>query len=409
MKLILKKIIDLLPKGMKYQVYRNLVSVSNNVDDIFFKLAETQDELEGAFSVLHNSYVEVGLMKKDPSGLRVTPYHALNSTVTLIGKKGSEVIATVTIISDSKLGLPSENFIDLSNLRQGGNRIAEISALAIKKEYRGRVLLHLLKFMYEWCINYSSINHLIATLTTDSKAYELYEAVLFFKRIENKIEANYAFSNYRPVIAEHLNLDEAKTMIKKAYNGKCKFKDLYSFFVEEKSKQFQFPERTFFSTSYPVMDINKFSYFFCEKTQALSNMSEKSLLNLRNTLGNLPQVTLIDSELKKRKVYAISKFSNKNRFDVSMNVTASSTGKVFSIRILNVSKNGLKIYTSQTIQNAIKISVESENGKTYSIQAKKIWQDSNGVYGLEIIKTERNWQKMINSLEGHEYSKAQVA
>lgn len=397
MKKLIRKSIDLLPTFLKYKIYRSFVSVSNkNVEDIIFKLAETKEELEGAFSVLHNSYVDVGLMKKDPSGLRVTPYHALNSSVTIIGKKGSEVIATLTIISDSKLGLPCENFIDLSKLRQGGNRIAEISALAIKKEYRGRVLFHLLKYMYEWCVNYLSINHLIATLTTDTKAYELYEAVLFFNRIENKIEANYAFSNYRPVIAEHLNLDEAKKVFKQAYLGKNKSKDLYSFFVEEKCVQFQFPERAFFTTNYPVMDYKMFSYFFCEKTQALANMSEKSLFAIKNIFGNLPQAQIIDKELKQRNIFTLNRFSNRTRFEVSMNVVAVSNNEIFNLRVLDVSERGLKISTQHSLQDPIEISIKSSDGKTYPVLAKKVWEDGYGVVGLEIINSGSNWDNMIH-------------
>lgn len=399
MKKIMKKIIGLMPESLKYRLYRSLVKIPNsNMENVVFKLAETREELEGAFSLLHDSYVDVGLMKQSPSGLRVTPYHALGSSVTLIGKIGCEIVATLTIITDSKLGLPSDNFVDLSKLRAGGNRIAEISALAIKKEYRGKMLFHLLKYMYEWCVNYLSINHLIATLTTDTKAYELYESILFFKRIENKIEANYAFSNFRPVIAEHLNLDEAREIFSKYYSQKESSRNLFSFFVEQACPNFQFPTRHYFTTNYQVMDAESFSYFFSKRTTALVDMSEKSLLTLRQIFKSQPQAQLIDRVLKDKNIYALEYYNQKDRFNVSFNTSARLENRIIKLRVLDISSQGLKISSQDKIEDEIIINIPSKDGKSYLIRAEKIWQDEYGVTGLRIISSDQNWNSMIQQL-----------
>ncbi len=396
MKKIIKKLTNLLPTSMKYSLYRSLVRVPDvDMNQVVFKLAETREELEGAFAILHDSYVGVGLMKQVPSGLRVTPYHALNSSVTLIGKVDSEIVATLTIIMDSKLGLPSDNFIDLSKLRQGGNRLAEISALAIKKEYRGRMLFHLLKYMYEWCTNYLSINHLIATLTTDTKAFELYESILFFKKIENKIEANYAFSNFRPVIAEHLNLDEARGLFENHYSHKKGAKNLYSFFVEQKSPNFQFPDRSYFTINYPVMNSENFSYFFTEKTTALSDMSEKELLALSSIFSGLDHAGLIDEVLQQRNIFEINRFPQKERFEVSIFTTAIVNQQLIKLRVLDISDNGIKIASKYIVNDRVDISIPAANGGTYRITARKVWEDEYGVAGLKIISADERWYTMI--------------
>lgn len=396
MKKLFKKLTNLLPTSAKYSLYRSLVKIPEvDMNQVVFKLTETREELEGAFAILHDSYVDVGLMKQSPSGLRVTPYHALNSSVTLIGKVGHEIVATLTIITDSKLGLPSDNFIDLSKLRQGGKRIAEISALAIKKKYRGQMLFHLLKYMYEWCTNYLSINHLIATLTTDTKSYELYESILFFKRIENKIEANYAFSNFRPVIAEHLNLDEARELFEKHYSKKKGAKNLYNFFVDQKSANFQFPDRRYFTVNYPVMDAKNFSYFFTEKTTALSDMSEKELLSLSSIFKGMSHSYLIDKALNERNIFAINRFQPKERFEVSIFTTAIVNQQLIKLRILDISENGLKISSHFVLNDKVDISIPSAQGGTYKIVARKMWENEYGVTGLKIISADEKWHSMI--------------
>lgn len=402
MKKLIRKLINLLPLSLKYRLYRSLVQVPDTdleMDQVVFKLAETREELEGAFALLHDSYVDVGLMKPDPSGLRVTSYHAIPSSVTLIGKAGAEVVATLTIIADSKLGLPSDQFVDLSKLRQGGNRLAEISALAIKKEYKGKLLFHLLKYNYEWCVNYLSINHLIATLTTDSKAYELYESILFFKRIENKIEANYAFANFRPVIAEHLDLDEARETFKKHYAKKETKKNLFDFFVQKKINFFQFPKRTHFAVSYPTMNSQDFTYFFTQKTSALLNMSTPALLELQTIYQGQPQADLINKTLLERNVLPMNRFQRKERFDVSFKTTGHSHQQIIPLRVLDISAGGLRVASQSKLDDRLEILIPTTDGQPYKIVARKAWQDSYGVSGLIIISADNHWHDMIQSFD----------
>ena len=86
-----------LPKNLKYRVYRQLVNIPSELPkNLIFKIAETQQELEGAFALLHDSYVDVGLMTPDLSGMRVTAYHTLPSSTTLIGKIGKEIVANIS-------------------------------------------------------------------------------------------------------------------------------------------------------------------------------------------------------------------------------------------------------------------------------------------------------------------------
>jgi hypothetical protein len=50
------------------------------------KIADTQEELEACFTLLHDAYVGSGFMTPELSGMRVTIYHALPTTTTLCAK-----------------------------------------------------------------------------------------------------------------------------------------------------------------------------------------------------------------------------------------------------------------------------------------------------------------------------------
>ena len=62
------------------------------------KIADTKEELEACFTLLHDAYVDSGFMKPDPSGMRVTIYHALPTTTTLCAKYDGQVVGTLSLI-----------------------------------------------------------------------------------------------------------------------------------------------------------------------------------------------------------------------------------------------------------------------------------------------------------------------
>ena len=74
-----------LPTFIKTPLLRSVVEFPQDISPTLrFKVAETKSELEQAFKLLHDGYVNEQLMTPHPSGLRVTKYHSLPSTTTLI-------------------------------------------------------------------------------------------------------------------------------------------------------------------------------------------------------------------------------------------------------------------------------------------------------------------------------------
>jgi hypothetical protein len=122
----------LLPRALRFAVYRAMVDCDPQPDPrLTLKIADTQDELEACFGLLHDAYVSAGFMVPQPSGLRVTIYHALPTTTTLCAKWDGQVVGTISMIREGVFGFPLQSVFNLSGLRSRSGNIAEISALAI--------------------------------------------------------------------------------------------------------------------------------------------------------------------------------------------------------------------------------------------------------------------------------------
>ena len=112
--MLVRKLIASLPRGRRFAVYRSFVECNPAPNErLVLKIAETQEELEACFSLLHDAYVGSGFMKPDPSGMRVTIYHALPTTTTLCAKWDGQVVGTLSLIRESALGFPLQRIFDL--------------------------------------------------------------------------------------------------------------------------------------------------------------------------------------------------------------------------------------------------------------------------------------------------------
>lgn len=100
--------------------------------DIRVKFASTRDEWEQAFQLVADQYQARGY-EEAGADCRFTSYHALPSTVVLVAKDGTRVVATLSLVPDNPLlGLPLENLYrtEIQELRRRGRRLFEGGSLA---------------------------------------------------------------------------------------------------------------------------------------------------------------------------------------------------------------------------------------------------------------------------------------
>jgi len=253
-----------LPRDGRLAVYRNFVDCDPAPSDrLVLKIAETREELEACFRLLHDAYVSSGLMQLQPSGMRVTIYHALPTTTTLCAKYDGEVVGTLSLIRESVLGFPLQRIFDLNALREKRGNLAEVSALAIARRFRqtgGSILFPLMKFMYEYCTTFFDTRHLVIAVNPDH--IEMYESLLFFQRLSQNVVENYDFVNGAPAVGATLDLGTAPEIFRQHYGSKPPKRNLHAFFTEIRLPNIQLPARRFYTTNDPVLTPELLDYFF---------------------------------------------------------------------------------------------------------------------------------------------------
>lgn len=234
----LRQYLSILPEFIKYPIYRQYVDIEHEIDpDYTLGVATSPEDIKQALALLHEEYVRAGLMKPSQAGLRVTPYHVVNSTHILILKKDDKVIATVSVVKDGKIGLPLEDSFDISHLKNSYMRVAEISALAIDKDYRdnrGKYLWPLLKFLYEFCRFHVFIRTIV--IAVHPRHYDFYKGLLCFNDIKAKRVEKHDFANGAPARAGYLDLGYAFFQYHDIYGKKADNKNLFKYFTEEQTR-----------------------------------------------------------------------------------------------------------------------------------------------------------------------------
>ena len=290
----LRKLFGFLPRDQRFAIYRSFVNCDPAPSDrLQLKIAETQEELEACFRLLHDAYVNAGFMKPDPSGMRVTIYHALPTTTTLCAKYDGEVVGTLSLIRDSVFGFPLQSIFDLSGVRSKEGNIAEVSALAVHPKFRktgGAILFPLMKFMYEYCVTFFDTRHLV--IAVNPNRIEMYESLLFFQRLTANVVENYDFANGAPAVGAWLDLRYAPAIFKNAYGAKPARKNLDAYFTEVKLPNIQLPQRRYYTTNDPVLTPDLLDHFFNVRTTCFASLNEhkKELLHSIYDLPDYDQV-----------------------------------------------------------------------------------------------------------------------
>ncbi|MDD2941559.1 MAG: hypothetical protein PHC51_01200 [bacterium] len=272
-----------LPRQLRINLWRRMLRIPGDeqLAPITFKTAETRNEFEQAFTVLHDAYVEVGYQSPHPSGKRITVYHALPSTVMLIAKQGDEVLGTVSIVRDNDIGLPMEKAVDLTSIRYSGKTVCEISALSIKKEHRGKLFLPLMKYMYQFCVYHFGIEIMLATIRKNSRVNDLYQCLFCFEPIDRgALMENYNFANNQPVAAYKLEMQQALIDWSRLYSKSPADRNLVNYFTSKCPENFIFPIELLGYDCKHQMSTEVFDYFFTHVSETLYQLEEKELVSL---------------------------------------------------------------------------------------------------------------------------------
>jgi len=399
-----RKLFAMLPQARRHRVYRSFVDCDPEPNPrLALKIAETREELEACFKLLHDAYVGSGFMTPDPSGMRVTIYHALPTTTTLCAKFDNQVVGTLSLIRESAIGFPLQRIFDLSTVRAKEGNIVEVSALAVHPRFRrtgGTILFPLMKFMYEYCTTFFDTRHLV--IAVNPRHIEMYESLLYFRRLTSTVVENYDFVNGAPAIGATLDLKHAPDILRKAYAGKPPRRNLYHYFKETTLPNIQIPNRRFYTTNDPVMTPALIDYFFNQRTRVFAELSDrkKTLLHL---IYDLPEYLAVLPPLPQQPVDV--KVRRHQRFSVKCpaRLIGDATDKAIPIEVSEVSRYGFRAHTGRAIPaNAWLTAIVQLGSREVSRLTVQVVQESNQDerhhYGFRIGEPDLIWRKFVTAL-----------
>lgn len=287
----------LLPIVLQSILIRQLVKIEGNHEDYQFKIASSREEFEQAFKLLHDCYVNLGIMDPHPSGLRCNVYSALPHASVVIALHNDIVIGTVTLIQDSSFGIPSDNdfIVENNRLREKHGKLAEASAMAIHKDYRkskrsNQLSLHMMNYMQKIFSDYSDCNTLIAV--THPRVYPFYKGLFNFKKSGKP--KKYKFANKAMGIHLSATKDSMHDFAFNKLNRRKPHRNLYSFFFEQQFSFFKLPKEVN-SSICPKMSESTLKYFFEEKTKLFYELSIRDLLVIKKAYDFFHDLSCLES------------------------------------------------------------------------------------------------------------------
>lgn len=402
-----RKLITWLPRSRRFKVYRSFVDCDPAPSQrLVLKIAETKEELEACFSLLHDAYVDSGFMKPDPSGMRLTIYHALPTTTTLCAKFDGKVVGTISLIRESELGVPLQQIFDLTAVREKDGNIAEASALAIHPKFRrtgGTILFPLMKFMYEYCTRLFDTRHLV--IAVNPSHIEMYESLLFFKRLTSTIVEKYDFVNGAPAVGATLDLKHALDIFRKHYSSKPPHRNLHAYFTQVKLSNIQFPNRRFYTTNDPVLSPEMLNYFFNVRTQTFANLSDRKKA-LLHSIYNLPDYQWVLPSLAESAQFIPIRLQRRFHVKCPARITvAESSGKrEIDFEVIDASLEGFQARAREQLPLNIWCDVTAQLGSAVvsHFRALALRENNNGhkgYYAFRLGKPDTAWGRFVAMLE----------
>ncbi len=380
------------PEKVRHFLMRQLVALDSNWPSplLEIKIAITEEELESAYKILHDSYVASGFMNPDPTGLRVLPQHLLPQTTTIVAKWDSKVIGTLSLIRDNPLGLPLEKIFDVSKRRIGGRRLAEVSSLAIDPNYRGQInvsLFPLFRFVYQYAKDYFGTHEFV--IAVNPSMVDLYKAFMCFEDLESTSKA-YDFVNGAPAVGLYLDFEAVKNKWIKVFNTRPKPRNFYKYWTTAPSDaRNQMPQRLYFSSGDPILTPDILEKFFIKKANISSKLSLVDIQLLMNTYP-FPEFENIFKPLLQRQL------RKEVRFETQMKGVIDETQE--EVEILNVSRFGLLIRCKSSWVKAgdlITLHIWLNQWDLTKLRVRSCWSPQSGLLGCEIMETSDDWIKMI--------------
>ena len=202
-------------------------------------VANTKELREKAFRLVYDVYIREGydLRFGRESGLWCTIHHLHPDTTIFLAEKEGRLAGSVTVIPDSRLGLPTDRIFPepLANLRKAGRRLSEISSLVVTEEPGGippELAMHLYRLAHLASLHLLERTDIVASVMARHR--DFYSRFLLF---DDASEApRLSPKTGQQVSYVRLNLETMKERYEQRYARAKGRRNLYRWFFQNEDE-----------------------------------------------------------------------------------------------------------------------------------------------------------------------------
>lgn len=206
--------------------------------DVIIRLTHDRDEIEQANQLVYRNYVGL-YWPDDEEAFRRNRYLNTPAREVFVAIDAGTVIGTMSIISDSPGGLPSDTFRPdiLQRYRQRNDAMAELTSFAVDQSvsHPMSLILFLYKFFLQYSFYYLGADRLIGNCRP--KHAEFYERMLCFEKLTEP--APYGYAGNVPCQLVTLDLLRAHTTLRHRY---ASAPDFYRFLMVDDHPNVHLPD-----------------------------------------------------------------------------------------------------------------------------------------------------------------------
>ncbi len=201
-------------------------------------VANTRELREKAFRLVYDVYIREGyeLRYGRDSGLWCTIHHLHPGTMIFLAEKEGMLAGSVTVIPDSRLGLPTDRIFPepLADLRKAGRRLSEISSLVVTEEPGGippELAMHLYR-LATWQLHLLERTDIVASVMAHHR--DFYSRFLLFDEVSEA--PRLSPKTGQQVSYARLNLETMKERYRERYAGAKGRRNLYRWFFQNEDE-----------------------------------------------------------------------------------------------------------------------------------------------------------------------------
>lgn len=222
--------------------------------NIVIRLAQDAREIDAANRLVCSNYIECGLWDDDAPFRNNKHIHSPRRS-TFVAIDGDQVIATASTICDSSEGLPADKFQleIMATLRENGDRIAEVTAVAVDKaaEQQRSLILFLFKFLYQYNFYYAAMDRFVAIVTPKHAFF--YESICCFEKLFSA-DTPYSYVKLKVELLTLPLLEAHKRFSERYETDTADTKNFYRFLLVDNHPALQFP------TNIPMPRLREFDW-----------------------------------------------------------------------------------------------------------------------------------------------------